>query len=241
MTTITATIVTNILAAIDAGIIAEAGTYVPGNMPVEDAIRYGFGDEEESEVSRAGGEGGRFLAMLGGSPWSSNSARAAGLRKLAIAQLGSADFDDDATKIDQAAIMSFIAEKTTKRIIPFALADLSHYHKPLRNEINEARILCVEEGTRDAAERVVQVALKAKHNAQATKDANQRATADIALECAGDAKKAFDLHRGFPSVFAATAAKALGADYALITAAKIGVEALVAAKSPGAEWLFRVL
>jgi len=65
----------------------------PGNMCVEQVISYALGDKINDEPSCVGYEVRIFVTRLNDRSWSSNSARAEGMRELAIAQLGSNSLD----------------------------------------------------------------------------------------------------------------------------------------------------
>jgi hypothetical protein len=94
-----------VLAVVDAGLVKGVGIPKPGRMCVEAAVCYAldlpFGDDPEC-VSRAI----RALKInLNDAAWSSYKARAAGMRKLAILQLGTRENFDDRVFAERVALM----------------------------------------------------------------------------------------------------------------------------------------
>lgn len=92
---ITKTVARKVLATVDHGLVKGVGNPIPGEMCVEAAVNYALdlphGDDPQC-VSRAL----RLLKIaLNDKQWSSKEARAKGLRRLALAQLGSRDHLDD--------------------------------------------------------------------------------------------------------------------------------------------------
>src|SRR4051812_25945436 len=92
---ITAEVAQKVLTAVDAGLVKGVGKPKPGQMCVEAAVCYALGlphGDDPDCVSRAL----RSLKIrLNDSSWSSDAARAKGLRRLAVAQLGSRVAIDD--------------------------------------------------------------------------------------------------------------------------------------------------
>jgi hypothetical protein len=88
-------LVASILTNIDKGLVGGLGKPVPGHMCVEAAICYSLGlphgDDPKCVSSAVRG----LKIALNDASWSSKAARAAGMRRLAIAQLGTnINFDD---------------------------------------------------------------------------------------------------------------------------------------------------
>lgn len=71
------------------GLVCGLGTQEPGKMCVEAAVCYAMGLEHSDQPSCVDGEVRTFKIFLNDNDWSSNMARAKGLKKVAIAQLGS--------------------------------------------------------------------------------------------------------------------------------------------------------
>jgi hypothetical protein len=100
--------VRKIVETVDAGLVGGLGKPIPGNMCVEAAVCYGLGlphADDPGCVSRAV----RALKIkLNDSGWSSPAARAKGLRRLAVVQLGTKDKIDE---IKFAKLVSMLAKK----------------------------------------------------------------------------------------------------------------------------------
>lgn len=94
---IDAALVERILATVDAGICRGLGSdQTPGHMCVEAAVCYALGLPHGDNPQCVDGALRRLKISLNDSEWSSNAARAKGLRRLAIAQLGtSKKFDHE--------------------------------------------------------------------------------------------------------------------------------------------------
>jgi hypothetical protein len=125
----------------------------------------------------------RFKICLNDSPWSSPTARAAGLRDLGLAQLGSlgAVLDDEFTER--------ITGKTIRVLIPMLFREIFTDKKCL-----EAADRCEREGTKEAADaaRVAADAADAAAYAAYAADAAARVAADAAAYAARVAADAAD-------------------------------------------------
>jgi hypothetical protein len=84
-----------VLTAVDAGLVRGLGTQAPGKMCVEAAVCYAMGLPHGDEPTCVSPALRKFKIGLNDAYWSSDSARARGMRRLAIAQLGSAGALDD--------------------------------------------------------------------------------------------------------------------------------------------------
>lgn len=111
---ITESLIRTLLNTVDAGLTAGLGTPEPGKMCVEAAISYALGEPHSDGPScvdsavRAGKIG------LNDCAWSSDAARAAGMRRVAIAQLGSKGV------VDPVKYVTLLAQYTTDEIVPLA-------------------------------------------------------------------------------------------------------------------------
>jgi len=110
--TITEPLVRKLLATVDVGLVKGLGSPEPGKMCVEAAVSYAL-DEKHSAVPSCVGSVVRVgKVVLNDSAWSSNMARARGMRKVAIAQLGSKD------AIDYLKYARLLAQYTLAEIVP---------------------------------------------------------------------------------------------------------------------------
>ena len=116
--TITESLIRKLLATVDVGLHAGLGVPEPGNMCVEAAIAFALGEPHGDgptcvhPVVRAGN------IILSDCAWSSDLARANGMRRVAIAQLGS-------TEIDYIKYVTLLAQYTQDEIVPLAAASAS--------------------------------------------------------------------------------------------------------------------
>jgi hypothetical protein len=104
-----------VLETVDAGLCSGVGEPVPGQMCVMAAINYALGREHGDDPEICVGSAVRaFDIALNDSAWSSNEARAKGMRAEAIAKLGS-------NKIDQDEFAKRLAIRTVNVMVPIAL------------------------------------------------------------------------------------------------------------------------
>jgi hypothetical protein len=85
--------VREILRLLSFGLVKGKGVQKPGEMCVEAAVCAAFGLPHGDDPPCVGEEVRKFKIGLNDKPWSSNKARADGMRELAIAQLGSNEID----------------------------------------------------------------------------------------------------------------------------------------------------
>ena len=81
---------------VDAGLSSGVGSRTPGEMCVEAAVCYALGLPHGDDPGCVAQSLRRLKIGLNDARWSSKTARAAGLRRLALAQLGSAGVLDEA-------------------------------------------------------------------------------------------------------------------------------------------------
>lgn len=100
-----------VLETVDAGLVYGLGKPTPGSMCVEAAVCFAMGLPHSDKPTCVGSAVRAFKIRMNDANWSSNAKRTKGLRKLAIAQLGS-----DA--IDQQTFVRILAEQTIRQIVP---------------------------------------------------------------------------------------------------------------------------
>jgi hypothetical protein len=103
-----------VLETVDAGLCNGMGEPVPGQMCVEAAVCFALGLPHSDNPPCVGSAVRAFKIRLNDSNWSSDQARARGMREVAIAQLGS-------NEVDQVSFVKYVAEQTIRRIVPIAL------------------------------------------------------------------------------------------------------------------------
>ena len=108
---ITQDLVQKVLSTVDAGLTKGKGKPIPGQMCVEAAVNYALGRPHGDAPDCVGKAVRSFKIQLNDSRWSSDTARAAGMRKLAVAQLGS-------NTLDQVEFSKKLAFLTVTKFLP---------------------------------------------------------------------------------------------------------------------------
>ncbi len=252
-TEITETIARKVLDTVDAGLVNGKGSPQPGKMCVEAAVCYALGlphGDDPACVSRAL----RSLKIrLNDSNWSSDKARARGLRRLALIQLGSAG------ALDDKEFARRVAELAIRKSAPEALRAAASLQKDAHHAsaLRDAADRCEKEGTKDAA----YAAYAACAAAYAAYDADAAApAADAAYAAYAAAYAAYDAPAAAYAAYAAYAAcaaayAAYDADAACAARAAYGaydanardkslasfceavVQILIEMNVPGVQWL----
>ena len=146
---ITRDVAARVLEFVRPGLSSGLGVPIPGQMCVEAAVCAALGlphGDDPQCVSRAL----RSLKIsLNDKNWSSPAARAKGLERLSIIQLGTRE------EIEDVVFAKALTEMTIRTMIPVALRALIN-HNPHRNEALAARLetaaqRCEKEGAEDAA------------------------------------------------------------------------------------------
>ena len=171
---ITKDIAAKVLATVDAGLVSGIGKPVPGQMCVEAAVCFAMGLPHGDEPSCVSPALRRLKINLNDRQWSSNDARAMGLRRLALAQLGSAG------ALDDREFAKRVAELTIRKMVPLALRAAASIQKNAdhRQKLLDAANRCEVEGTEaaaDAANAAAAAAYAAAYAAYAAYAARQRA------------------------------------------------------------------
>ena len=230
-----------VLEVVDAGLCVGLGNPVPGQMCIEAAVCYALGQPHSDEPECVHNAVRAFKIPLNDSLWSSNEARAQGMRRLAIAQLGTDDKSFDSKKFIEVLI-----EQTIRKIVPRALrASIKGLKSGARRSaLEEAAVRCERDGDLAAAERALSAAVAAAGRGLvgwdlvATHAANAAGFVDAAAANAAYAATK-DAAANAAYAAAANAANAAGfaspdaADVVLQVSADIGVHALRAAGAHG--------
>jgi hypothetical protein len=259
---ITAEVAQKVLDVVDAGLVCGIGEPVPGQMCVEAAVCYALGlphGDDPACVSRA--LRGLKIRLNDSSLWSSDQARAKGLRRLAVAQLGSAG------ELDDKEFVRRLADLAIRKSVPFALRAVASHRLEDKHKaaLLSVAARCEKEGTKQAAfeaKTVVGIADAVSTAAHASADAATAAaaTADAAYAAADAAAyapadaAAYAATAAVAAVSASyaayTAVAAVSASYAVYTAdatvtvdklleeyAEDVVQILIEMKAPGCQWL----
>ena len=235
-----------VLEVVDVGLCGGIGNPVPGEMCVEAAVCFALGQPHGDDPECVNAAVRQFKIGLNDSKWSSNQARAQGMRRLAIGQLGTND-----PSFDEKRFIDVLVEQTIRKIVPHALRAAVKTAKDERKaSLEEAALRCERDGDRaaagnardDAAYTAASAAADAYSASEATYAAFSAAT--IAAKTAyayAYAYAANDAASACAKTASATAyaysacaeATALDADIALNISADIGVQALRAAGAHG--------
>jgi hypothetical protein len=238
---INADVARKVLEIVDAGLVRGVGMPEAGKMCVEAAVCFAMGLPHGDDPQCVSHALRRLKIRLNDSSWSNDAARAKGLRRLAVAQLGSRDILDDREFVRR------VAELATRTCVPTALRAAASIHKDSKHTqaLRDAANRCETEGTRDAA-----ISAKRIANAAAAADAAAAAYADAAAAAyAADAAAADAAAYAYAAADAADAAAyAYAAAYAaaargkardevLSTFAEGVVQVLISMDAPGCQWL----
>jgi hypothetical protein len=177
----------------------------------------------------------RFKIRLNDAKWSSNKARAVGMRRLAIAQLGTND-----PSFDEKRFVEVLVEQTIRQIVPHALRvagkTAKDEHKAL---LEEAAVRCERDGDSEAVRNAKKADAAYAYTGCAASAAAYAAAYAAYAGYADDADAASEAAAAYASYAAtkyadAAAFCASAADgIALNMSADIGVQALRAAGAHG--------
>jgi hypothetical protein len=223
MTVISKGIAQKVLETVDAGLCSGVGQPIPGQMCVEAAVCYAMGlphGDDPSCVSRALRQ---LKITLNDAQWSSNEARAAGMRRLAVVQLGSAGVLDDKEFARR------VAELAIRQSVPLALRAAASLQKDENHKgaLLDAALRCEREGTQEAAR-------AARAAADAAAYAAARAAADAAADAAARAAARAAYAAAYAAARAAARAAYAAADAAAYAAARAAARAAYAAADAAA-------
>jgi hypothetical protein len=137
-----------VLEVVDAGLVAGIGEPIPGQMCVEAALCFALGLPHGDDPPGVAPTLRALKISLNDAHWSSKETRAVGLRRLAVAQLGSAGF------LDESAFVKRLVDYAIRVSVPKALraaADM-HPNQEHKLKLQEAANRCEVEGSREAAD-----------------------------------------------------------------------------------------
>jgi hypothetical protein len=228
---ITKEIASKVLEVVDAGLSSGVGERKPGFMCVEAAVCYALGLPHGDDPRCVSPALRSLKITLNDKPWSSKEARAKGLRRLAVAQLGSVGVLDDREFAKR------VAEMVIRKMVPLALRAAASIQKDAahKQKLIDAANRCEKDGTKAAAN-----AASAYAAASAAASAYAAASA-AASASASDAASAYAAASAAASAYAAAsaayAAKSKARDQVLSDFAEGVVQILIEMKAPGCEWL----
>ncbi len=134
-----------VIDVVSCGLSDGLGEPKPGQMCIEAAVCYAFGLPHSDNPPCVGKEVRDVKIRLNDSSWSSNKARAKGMIRIAVAQLGS-------NTIDQEEFTRTLAALTVRTIAPIALRMVAKDCKSAKaKKLKEAASRCEIEGSRESA------------------------------------------------------------------------------------------
>ena len=214
-----------VIDAVTPGLSEGLGKPIPGHMCVEAAVCYALGLPHSDDPGCVESSVRSLkIALNDISQWSSNHARAKGMLRLAVAQLGSLGV------VDGMIFSQMIAEMTIRNIVPIALRSVKGIAANQLILLENAAVRCETEGSVESARATLAAALSsadaaghAAYAARAAAAAAARAAASLAADAAH---------------YAAHAADYADKDSVLSLFAEEVVQILIALKSPGSEYLY---
>ncbi len=205
---VTKVLAKKVLETVDKGLCSGLGQPEPGQMCVEAAVCFAMGLPHGDEPTCVSPAIRSLKIGLNDSGWSTNDARAKGMRRLAIAQLGTAEV------INDKEFVKALTKLTITKVLPRALRYATSIHPELEHKkaLEDAAIKCEKEGTKSAA---WSAAWSAKSAAESA-----------AWSVAESAKSA------------AESAKSVAQDKELALFAEEVVQILIKLKAPGTKFLY---
>ena len=229
-----------VLETVDAGLVKGLGTAEPGKMCVEAAVNYALGLPHGDNPKCVGSLVRDFKIALNDSYWPSGKERTKGMRKLAVAQLGS-------DTLDQHVFLEKVGFRCMTKVLPVILENAVKEDKD--NDF-------VKKNVDLKAFKSVIKELKAAKTFGEAKEASKKARKiysasayayDSASASAYASAYAYAYASAYASAYAYDYAYAYAYDYAkknqtfslkvLNLIAKQGLDTLIEMKSPGCKWL----
>jgi len=238
MKQITHEIAAKVLETVDAGLMAGLGRPTPGEMCVEAAVCYALGLPHGDDPDCVSPALQVLMITLNDMGWSSPEARAQGLRRLALAQLGSMG------RLDNREFARRVAEMAVSYMVPIALRAAAAV-QPYPESLCDAADRCEEKGTDAVAAAnaaIMAVASRADPaggvvaNAAAAA-ANAAAAAYAATYNSAVAAVTYAAYAAGAAASAYAAADDASRDAILADFAECVVEILIEMDAPGAQWL----
>jgi hypothetical protein len=195
---------------VDAGLVKGMGKPIPGSMCIEAAVCFAMGLPHSDEPTCVSPAIRALKIRLNDSDWSSDSARAKGMRRLALVQLGSAE------AVDDNEFARRIAEMTIRKIVPIALRATAILHPAAEHKtaLEVSAKLCELEGSESAAWSARSAAWSAARSAESAAWSAARSAA-----------------------WSAESAESAAIDTVLSDFAESVVQVLIEMKAPGCQWL----
>ena len=240
-TAITPELAAKVLAIVDAGLTNGIGDPEPGRMCVEAAVCYALGQPHGDNPSCVAPTLRSLNIRLSDSSWSSNKARANGLRRLALAQLGSVGH------LDEKEFVGRVVKHALTKSVPLALRAAASVHEDVghKGALLHAAARCERDASPEAVREARKIATAAAATAAAAAYADAAAAAAYAAAATAATAYAATAYAATAAaaatVYAATAyaatAKKAARDEVLSDYAEEVVQILVEMKAPGCQFL----
>lgn len=224
------TAIKKLLKTVDAGLCCGLGDPVPGEMCVEAAVCYALGLPHGDAPECVGWAVRYRVIRINDGDWSSNEARAAGMRRLAVAQLGS-------DQLDQNRFAELVALKAIKKLCPLLFSELAKLAKTDedRKAMEDAGLACADVTSLQEAVPVLVSAYGRALYIDFDRAQSLTSAYDLARAQYQDLGVAQYLNRG--RSLSLTLDHGLDQDESLAMLAAICVETLIEMESPGCQWL----
>ena len=221
-----------VLEVVDAGLVDGLGTPEPGKMCVEAAVNYALGLPHGDNPSCVGKLVRDFKVSLNDSYWSSDKARTKGMRKLAIAQLGSDTLDQD-------VFLKTVGFKCMTTVLPVIVENAVKEDKDnafVKKHADGKKLLELAKQLKKAKDfgTAKKLTQEIRDIYSAYANANAFAYA-FAYAYASASASAYAFAYAFASAYAS--AKPIFTDKILNLTAKACLDTLIEMKSPGVKWL----
>ncbi len=233
---ITKTIAKKVLSIVDAGLCSGVGKPIPGQMCVEAAVCYALNEPHGDEPTCVSYVLRTFKIALNDAHWSSNQTRAKGLRRIAVAQLGTN------STLDEQEFIQKLSELTIKKLLSKTLRNLSQfYDAPYKFALLNSAQECEEKGTESAAWSAKSAATSTESAAKsAANSANFAAwSAEYAAKSAAKSANSAAWSAEYAAKSANSAAWSAKSanDQILIEFAEDVVQILIELQTPGSKYL----
>ncbi len=237
---ITKDVVIKLLGIVDAGLTNGLGVQEPGRFCVEAAVCYALGLPHGDDPLCVAPALRSLKIRLNDSRWSSDQARAKGLRRLAVIQLGSKGHLNAKEFATRCAVLAI------KTSVPIGLRAAASIHKDPKHvqALRDAANRCETEGSRQSVLDAREVARSARRDADAASAAYAAAATGAAAyaaaayaAAAADAADASAAAAAYAADAAADASAAAARDKSLADFAEGVVQILIEMKVPAIRWL----
>ena len=234
--------VRRLLTVVDHGLVRGLGVREPGKFCIEAAVCYALELPHSDDPKCVAQPLRRLKIRLNDSAWSNNMARAKGMRRLAVAQLGSAGV------LDKKEFTLRVVTLAIQVYVPYALRCAASVkgNEAHAEVLESAAVACENEPTRANAVKARNVARSAYAAAASyAADVAAAAAATVAAEAsyADAASYAADIAAAAVAdavyaAFVADDARAKLRDEVLSGFAEYVVQILIDMKAPGCQWLW---